>query len=128
MNTATFNEIRSEVRIALEKRGLAVDLGAFRFDENQVKFGVTATLTSTPNGESLDSKRTNWNKYCETLGFKKSDFGRKFVNKLVTFTITEIKLNRYKYPIVASDVDGKRFKFTAEQIKRYFDLTNKKVK
>ena len=57
-----------------------------------------------------------FNKYCMLFGLKVSDYGRKFVTHGRTFTISNIKPNKRKYPIVAKSDRGTSYIFEASTV------------
>lgn len=91
------------------------------------KYGVKIS----PHGGSLDTNNFIMKLKIEMLGtVKKYDtwvyqslnlpediIGKKFTNKGINFTITEINVRSPKFPIIAEDITGKRYKFTVDSVK-----------
>lgn len=86
-----------------KKRGLdSLTIGAISYSEDK----FTARLTG------ISSKETLVNKMGGALGQGKLDlFNKSFTNLGKRYTIVDVKLSSPKFPIIAVDENGKRYKF-----------------
>ena len=99
---------------ALKSSGLEVKIdGTVRYDSATCTVKVQAFLPEqmTARGEG-DS---------QLLGFSDNIIGETFDSRGTTFTIKEIHLRKPKYPIIAVNDRGTRYKFPAEQVARTLD-------
>jgi len=55
------------------------------------------------------------------LGFDRNIVGMKFFQRRKEFTIMDIHLRKPKYPVIAEDANGRRFKFDVRTIVRALD-------
>lgn len=100
------------------RHGLMVEgLGVHAMDLRwNFEFGVRVSIP-LPDGSTLDPKRLLFEALAEEYGLSPDDFGREFSTGQEWFRVAGINPRRPKYPISATRlVDGKGFKFTAENI------------
>lgn len=114
MKIETFNkENLRALRIAIDKAlqtvneefGVKLNAANISFSQSSAKITLEA--------KSQNYKPTDWS---ELYGY--APIGTKFSNKGVMFTVIEHQPNRPKYPIIATDPSGKKFKFPADAGKR----------
>lgn len=55
---------------------------------------------------------------CQRLGFTQNVLGMSFESGSKTFTVVDIKTKNFKYPIIAQDKAGQRYKYSVSSIKR----------
>lgn len=97
---------------ALEHLGLTVKTkgGSFNDDVYTMKLEI-----ALPGGAENVAK-TEWDSLCDLYGFVGEDFGRTFVSNGKMYTICGIKSRAQKFPIIAVDREGRRFKFPAGRV------------
>jgi len=94
---------------ALRSSGLDVTtVGSIRFDSGQVTVKLSA---SVPEQKSKVNKTDS-----HALGFSDNIIGEQFWSRNTVFTIEEIHLRRPKYPIVARNARGTRYKFSVRSV------------
>ena len=100
-------------RHGLMVEGLGVQAMDLRWN---FEFGVRVSIP-LPDGSTLDPERLLFEALAEEYGLSPDDFGREFSTGQEWFRVAGINPRRPKYPISATRlVDGKGFKFTAENV------------
>jgi len=100
-------------RHGLMVEGLGVQAVDLRWN---FEFGVRVSIP-LPDGSTLDPERMLFEALAEEYGLSPDDFGREFSTGQEWFRVAGINPRRPKYPISAARlVDGKGFKFTAENV------------
>ena len=100
--------VRAEIDKAIfevgEKLGIDLSIGNIRFDANTFRTTLSAGIRKAkapgapiPTGGVV---------------------GRKFYSNGVQFTITAVNYRRYRYPVIAIDPQGTRYKFSKEVLER----------
>jgi hypothetical protein len=116
INRATCRNLATEAKAALEavasRYGLAVTQGNSRFDSDSVTIKATFNVV----GESGAPKRFATD--AAVLGLPPDCYGKVFVNRGTSYTITGIKLTRYKYPVSAKGPQGGQYKFPVDTVLR----------
>lgn len=79
------------------------------------KFKVNVVDAAT--GEAHTAEARNFKNYAAVFGLKASDLGREFMLNGKKFKLTGIMPNRPKFPILAVDAQGKRFKLTEDTVR-----------
>jgi len=102
-------DISDALALIAKKHGmLSLSTGTLSFNENKFTVRVTgissldAFSSITPVISARTSSTTPLGDYV----------GKKFISKGVMFTVTDIKMNRPKYPISAVNSTGTGYKFT----------------
>ena len=112
-NLPTVRAKMNEMFKAFEvETGIHLEVGNIRFDETEFGCKLTASLPLKiiPLLDSSNLKSQSWdpNHY----------IGKKFILDGKTFTVTDFKPNRPKYPYSFVSEFGKEFKGSTEMIKR----------
>jgi hypothetical protein len=102
------NEVRAEIDKALlevgNKLGIDLSIGSIRFDSSLFRTTLSANVRKTQApGDPAP---------------KGGVIGRKFYSNGVQFTVVEVNYRRFKYPIVAVNANGIRYKFTENVLER----------
>ena len=105
-------EIDAALKEVLEKHGLSGSIGNIKFDDSS--FRTTLTVNA---GDVSDAAEAEFKKHCKFFGLEASDFGREFTSNGRKFTVCGIKPRALKYPILAVDARGSKYKFHASAIK-----------
>jgi len=98
----------------LQETGVALKLGAIRYDESSFRATMEGYISVGADGESAD--KIAWDKHCVHYGLQPEDFG-----KTVTigfgrvYKLVGLKPRNRKYPIIG-ECHGKRYKVPAEEI------------
>lgn len=104
--------LRQVLQDVENKHGVKITIGrgSFTTDTYNVK------LEMAVNG--VDTAKKDWDAYCFFYGLKSSDYGRK-VQALdgEIYTICGIKPRGKKYPIVAKNARGMKYKLSANHLK-----------
>jgi len=106
-------DISDALALIAKKYGmLSLSTGTLSFNEN--KFTVRVTGISSLDAFSYNTPVINARTSSTT---PLSDYvGKKFISKGVMFTVTDIKMNRPKYPISAVNSAGTGYKFTPSAV------------
>jgi hypothetical protein len=100
---------------ALKSEGLTVTIkGGIRFSAGEVTVKLEASL---PEIKSDTNEQE-----CRLLGFSENIVGKKFLVRTTWHTITEINLNRRKYPISTETQRGGRYKWPVDVVRRNLQL------
>jgi len=94
-----------------DELGVSVDLGhgSFSQDEFTVKLRLVVT-----GGE--DVAQRDWNQYCRSFGLKPEQFGTTFESRGTTFTVCGIKPLATRFPVIAINANGTKYKFPANML------------
>jgi hypothetical protein len=119
INPEKIKSVQAKIKAALaqieKEENVQISFGSCSYTPAYYKSGMT--VTSQEKSEKVDNVFLNLSK---RLGFTQNIIGMTFTG--VTsgeVTITDIKLKNHKYPIIGTTKDGRGYKFTTEQIKRY---------
>lgn len=111
-----FEQFRREVENALAsvaaKYGCVVEAGNIKYDD--INTTVSVSFKSQTADKSAD--QLNFETYCGTYGFEKSDFGFTFTYQSKQYRFVSFKTSARKYPCVCDCSDGKTVCFTAEAV------------
>ena len=114
-------DLRSDLDAALievgHRLGLSIKVGNMRFTNTHVDIKITADVLSS-TGEVVDSRTTDWPKYCNLFGFKPEHLGATIQITHGRATIFGLDLKKRKFPIIVKAFDGKMFKLSAEFARR----------
>lgn len=84
---------------------------------NAAFYKTPMTVTSLEKTDKIDNVFLN---ICQRLGFTQNIIGMKFTGATCgEITITDIKPKNHKYPVIGVTKEGKGYKFTVSQIKKY---------
>ena len=113
------NRVQSKIAASLAQiekdENIKISFGSCSYNAAYYKSGMT--VTSLENSEKVDNVFTSISK---RLGFTQNIIGMTFTGATCgEVTITDIKLKNFKYPVIGTTKDGKSYKFTTEQVKRY---------
>lgn len=119
INPTKIERIQTKIKLALEQiekdENIKISFGNCSYNAAYYKSGMT--VTSLDSSEKVDNVFLSLSK---RLGFTQNIIGMTFTgNTCGEITITDIKLKNFKYPVIGTTKEGKSFKFTIEQVKRY---------
>jgi len=110
-NKANLREVREVINAALtdalSELGLTADIGNIKYGEADFNCKLTVSC-----GSDADAAQREWDKYAPMLGLTSEDFGKTFSQDGKLFTVVGIKPKSPKFPIIAMDASGTRYKFT----------------
>jgi hypothetical protein len=114
-----FEQFRREVETALAsvaaKYGCIVEAGNIKYDD--INTTVSVSFKSETSDKSAD--QLNFETYCGSYGFEKSDFGFEFAYQNKQYRFVSFKTSARKYPCVCDCSDGKTVCFTTEAIRTF---------
>lgn len=121
-NRENLKNMRKEINQALtalgDKYGVMFEIGNIRFSDHNFRTQLSVTV-SNPNLEIQGAKANDFNRYCGIYGLVPSDLGKTFKGLTgETYKLVGLKSKSTKYPFVGERADGKKFKFTAEQVRK----------
>jgi len=133
MNHIKVTLLRDAIAQALKTiekdHGVTLDLGRARFSGTSVRFqfnlvendvSVDGTTVKVPL--MVDDFRKNHYRY----GLELKNLGANFICDGKIYTVVGSKRSRHKYPILATNIQGKQFKFTASAVKTGLTKLNSK--
>lgn len=106
-------EIELLLRKEMARRGITASIDKVRYSEVQMSMKITLLA----GGESGDGAREDFEKHCALVGLSPDNYNQTFNSGGRVFRIKGVNLGRPKYPISAEREDGRKFKFTPEQVK-----------
>lgn len=104
--------VESAVSAALVDFGLTVKTKGGSFNDGVYTMKLEIALP----GGAENAAKLEWDSLCDLYGFVGEDFGRTFVSNGKMYTICGIKSRAQKFPIIAVDREGRRFKFPAGRV------------
>ena len=123
MNRDEVKELRSILQKVLDASDVAkkykIDLGDCRFTPGNATFKlIVSSISST--GDALVPMVTNFKKRCNDFGVKRTALGAKFtVADGTVYTLAGLEPRKHKFPFIALNPSGQRYKFPVSAIKAY---------
>lgn len=119
INPEKIKSVQAKIKAALaqieKEENVQIAFGNCSYTPAYYKSGMT--VTSQEKSEKVDNVFLNLSK---RLGFTQNIIGMTFTGTSCgEVTITDIKLKNFKYPVIGVTKDGKGFKFTIDQVKKY---------
>ena len=118
-NKANLKQLRESLNAAVslveEEHGVEIVVGNIKYIDHEATITVKVR-TINESGESYDPMKADFLAYCSLFGFSQDDLGKTFVNHGKTFTISGMKPNNRRYPLIATDSAGNAYKFEAEGV------------
>lgn len=113
-------EVRKKIETALKILGDEMDvfltIGNIRYDSNS--FRTTLSATMKPKMITVVERGLELTGPIASVGDGQY-VGRKFKsNKGIEYTIHAINYRQYKYPVIAADASGNKFKFKEDVLER----------
>lgn len=116
---AVRRDIDKALAIVGKHHDLAINLGNITYTGSSFKGKIEAISTEeSKTGLATDFDQLAFNKHCAMFGLTPQMFGRAFRNVNGYYEICGIKPQNTKYPIIAKNRMGKKFKFTSEAVIR----------
>jgi len=115
---STANKIQAALDVLAKELGCQIEVGraSFARDGSNCTFKVEcATLSADGTAETKEVSA--FRQMAEMYGLSPDDFGKTFVNAGQKFTISGLSTKAKQYPILATRVDGKTFKFPVDMVK-----------
>jgi hypothetical protein len=123
INSDRINDIQRKIKLAIlqieKEENIKISFGACRYSSDSYR--TTMTINTIGKGVENEPGVTDTKNLsmCKRLGFTQNVIGMDFSGKNGIYKITEIKLANRKYPVIATNSEGKLYKFTTESIKSY---------
>lgn len=112
MNKDKARQIAEDIKAGLEavaaKHGLTVTISGGRFDDGSFKPKVEFA--------EIGNAAADFARYAPSFGLQASDYGKVITHGGRSFTVTGLRLNAPKRPVLATDKNGKTFIFTVQAI------------
>lgn len=120
IDRATVKDLREQIQQVIDSNlkveGLSIHVGNATFTPNNVVFKVECSTTK--DGVVMDKDADNFKRCAFLFGLKEEWFGQTFKYGEKTFKIVGLRAKRgTKYPVIAENEAGKRFKFPADFVK-----------
>lgn len=121
-------EIKAALDAVAQKHNLAISMGNVRFSPFSTRFSKIefvpknpTTALSQPSISSMDPYNTVESRSYISNAYKynlpMNGLGKKFSANGKMYTIIGLKPSFRKYPVIAADNSGRRFKFSAERVR-----------
>lgn len=68
--------------------------------------------------KKAETMKDDWSDFCHVYGLAPSDLGRKIIVNGKAFTLSGIKPNNRKYPILGKNTNGTLYKFDPVTVKK----------
>lgn len=95
--------------------GLDISAGSGSFDAGFYRVKVTCAVKHD-DGTVETPEATAFKRLATLYGLKADDLGREFTSRGKTFKVTGLKTRAKKYPVLATDSEGKTYKFPAARV------------
>src|ERR1700727_2462224 len=110
-------EINDALAPLAEKYGIVITCGGGDYVETNATLSVKLSVRDASGGV-ITRERSEFERYAAAYGLSPDDFERDFTFNGHRFTITGLKPERPKYPILAiKHCDGKMYKLSADVVK-----------
>jgi len=121
-NRGNLKSMRQEISQALaalsDKYGVMFEIGNIRFSDTKFRTQLSVTVAN-PSQKIQGATANDFNTYCGIYGLVPSDLGKTFRGLSGdAYKLVGLKPKSHKFPFIGERADGKRFKFTAEQVRR----------
>lgn len=104
-----------------EEHGISIKCGNGGYGDAKAHFKIEL-LVKQADGTVYDAGAEDFKSMAKLVGLEPSDLGKCFVFQNSRYRVTGLSLKRTKFPISAVRIpDGKGFKFTPDQVKKYLD-------
>lgn len=114
-----FPTLRAEIDEALKqlgkKHGLVFHAGNVTFSHYNAEFKLSVA-TLAKDGTAVSKEAESFKLLCKSYGLQPEDLGRRYKKDGQTYTVIGCKPNSYKYPILVSCTDGKRYKVAVDSL------------
>ena len=100
---------------ALEEIGIHARTGHISYQDQNATVKVEISVMGE-NGEVVTKEQTDYDLYREMRGLPER--GTQFTSRGTLYTITGFRPRSRKYPVMATRMDGKTFKFPIDNVKR----------
>ncbi len=118
MNRSKVQRIHDLIQKAVQdiavKENVKIEFGSRRFDS--LMYQTKLTVTDLSEIELINKKMVTDSKI---VGFTRGIIGLEFEAHGTVYTIAEVKRANRKYPIIATNKSGKRYKFSVANVKLY---------
>lgn len=118
----TLNILRAKLAAALKEvadsTGLKIEVGSCRFNSNIASFKLEVA-TVGQNGQVNSREAEAFKREAHFFGLQPTDLGRSFRSGGHTYKITGLKPNSPRFPVLATRMDGKGFKFPSDSVKAF---------
>jgi len=119
INPTKIDRIQSKIKAALAQieKDENIQIAFGNCSYNAAYYKTSMKVTTLEKTEKVENVFTTLSKQ---MGFTQNIVGMKFISTTAgEVTITEIKTKSPKYKIIGVTKDGRGFKFTIDQVKRY---------
>lgn len=120
LDKKNLNLLRGKMSAALQavatEFGLKIEVGSCRFNLNSAEFKVEVSTISS-DGTVNSREAVAFQRNASFFGLEPTDLGRTFRSGGETYTITGLRPNAPRFPVLAERADGRSFKFPSENVK-----------
>ena len=117
INESKIRQIQEKIKQAIadieKEENVKIEFGSIRY--SPVHYSTQLTVKSLEKNEMVDKVLLST---CKRLGFTQNIIGMQFHGRNGVYTITEIKVKNFKYPVIAKGPDEKYYKYSVDHIKR----------
>ena len=104
-----------EALAPLEEIGIHAQVGHISYQDQNATVKVEVSVMGE-NGEVVTKEQADYDLYREVRGLPER--GTQFISRGTLYTITGFRPRSRKYPVMATRMDGKTFKFQIDNVKR----------
>jgi len=101
---------------------VSVEVGSGRFSDTELTLKLIA-LDKEAGGAS-NKAEADFNKYAKMYGLEAS-LSDVFMSRGKTFKVAGLKPRSRKYPVICERMDGKRFKFSIEEVNMHVKMSGR---
>ena len=119
INSAKITAVQAKIKRAIaqieREENVSIKFGSCSY--NSAFYNTKMTVTTNTKDEKVNSVYTNLSKQ---YGFTQNIIGMEFsTGSNIKHKVTEFRTRAPKFPIITQASDGKSYKFTVDQAKRY---------
>ncbi len=106
-------DINAALETVGEKHGITLTTGNSTYSDRDFTMRLKGVVCVGDDGEAIDGDQLIFERESILIGVSADKYGTTFDNLGKTFTICGLNRKAKKYPIIAKDAAGKKYKFPA---------------
>jgi hypothetical protein len=122
-------ELREKLQAVLDEFAKSNDLqatvGAASFTPNNVRFQLDLSVVGE-DGEAITREAETFRLHAQSFGFSPDQLGEPFLHNGKRLKIVGLNIRSTRFPIIAADEEGKRYKYPAELVRALIRLSQEK--
>ena len=113
------NRIELALSIVAKEFGIDIKTGGSKYTDDNATTKIELRVLDK-DGNAFDEDAANFKVFAKDFGLKPEDLGKTFITNFKEYTITGLKPQNKKYPILVVNKKGKCYKFPIKLIQKIF--------